>query len=266
MKKLRYIIVLVCLFSTSLSFAQVAYVEEKAKVNSIKKNADYVYGEGIADTEQEALELAEQSLRSEIMRLISESKTMQDEETILVNAIKKNSSRIKLKRGTMDRVFLYVEKENILLPQQVMTINRDIIDKEKEDISVVEEDLIAEETLLIEEVADILMEEETKTETNQPDTPISNENLLPTLKALLLCNSKSEFMDYLRKQKEVHKVMWGNVASDINPAWYIGVFTEGKPVAVFDKGLQTRLNLLNGQRESLAGYGKSEKVWFIVYE
>lgn len=68
--------------------AQVAYMEEKAKVNKIKRSSLYLYGEGIAATVEEATAMAETSLKNAILSEMGENKKLQDSDQILINSIK----------------------------------------------------------------------------------------------------------------------------------------------------------------------------------
>lgn len=103
--------------------AQVAYMEEKAKVNKIKRSSLYLYGEGIAATAEEATAMAETSLKNAILSEMGENKKLQDSDQILINSIKKHSEKIQLKRGAMERVFLYVEKKNLLSSDKVVVLD-----------------------------------------------------------------------------------------------------------------------------------------------
>lgn len=85
-KVLVYILLLFCL-PVCLS-AQVAYMEEKAKVNKIKRSSLYLYGEGIAATVEEATAMAETSLKNAILSEMGENEKLQDSDQILINSIK----------------------------------------------------------------------------------------------------------------------------------------------------------------------------------
>lgn len=266
----RYFLLICIMVLPSLLWGQIEYKEEKTKVNSIKKNSGYVYGEGIAESEMQALEIAEQSLRSAVMGVISEKESLQDAETILVNAIKRNSSQIKLKRGTMDRVFLYVSKDNIFPSGDVMAIHRgeEITFPEEEDADFIEES--EEEIDIDSDISDFneeLLAESGETDIEKPVEKEPNaQSDSPIVTQLIRLSDMTSLQSFLKAKKEEHKVMWGNVASDINPSWYIIAYSGNEVKAVFDKGLNTRLNYLSGERESLSNYSQYKKIWFMTYE
>jgi len=289
--KIKHIIILLLALSPLLAIAQVDFMEEKNKINSIKKNPDYIYGEGIADTEQEATSMSESALRSEIMRVISEEESLQDTETILVNAVKRNSTKIELKRGSMDRIFLYVSKNNILAGDQVMTIER-----QRQEITIEEDNgiLLADEPLptnevgeVIEVVDDEVIEiedlEELAENTDEPieisiaeipaeETETKTESQVvevdsPILSKIISTPDMAALQAYMKELKADHKIMWGDVRSEINPTWYIIAYTtDGEIKAILDKGINKRTNLLTGEKVELSNYSNTRKVWFIIYE
>lgn len=229
--------------------AQIEYKEEKTKINTIKRDKNYVYGEGIADTEKEALELAEDALRSAINGVVAERESLQDTETIVVNAVKRNSSRLQLKRGAFERVFLYVAKDHIFAAEEVVTIPRGVVEK-------------------IEEKAEDVEEAENNTEENVEnivEESASESVHSPLLTQLLRLTDMVSLQNFLKTKKEEHAAMWGNVGSDIKANWYIVAYEGNEVKAVFDKGLNTRLNLLTGEKESLADYSRYKKIWFTLY-
>ena len=87
--------------------AQVAYMEEKAKVNKIKRSSLYLYGEGIAATVEEATAMAETSLKNAILSEMGENKKLQDSDQILINSIKKHSEKIRMDRHARPLYALY---------------------------------------------------------------------------------------------------------------------------------------------------------------
>lgn len=243
------------IFFCTSAFGQIAFKEEKTKVNSIKRSTKYVYGEGIAETEAEAREIAEQNLRQAILQLVSEEKDLLEAEAVLVNAAKQNTSQIKLKRGTMDRVFLYVEKKNIFPSENPFIMEQSMPEEEKTEAEIVEQD-VAEEELpdfkALEEPAeaqDVIQKVES-----------------PTLQGVLACQDMTVLRAYLAEQKEGYKVMFGDVRQDFKPSWYVVVYEGEEIKAVLDKGLQRRTNLLSGTKEEIGTYFGFPKMWFIIYE
>ena len=67
--------------------------------------------------------MAETSLKNAILSEMGENEKLQDSDQILINSIKKHSEKIQLKRGAMERVFLYVEKKNLLSSDKVVVLD-----------------------------------------------------------------------------------------------------------------------------------------------
>jgi hypothetical protein len=242
-------------------YGQVDYAEEKTKIASIKKDSRYIYGEGIADTPEEALLAAEIIIESEIRRVISERESLQDAETIIVNNIKKNSSVVKLKRGTMDRVFLYVDKDNISAGNQVMEIHRNTEDREAEPEPEPEP-----EPLPLPELEETSSSATTQPEPEPVSPPTPSQPMPRIISDIVAAADFASLQTYLKGQKAAHKIMWDKVTSDINPAWYIIAVSNGRIEAVFDKGLTVRKNFLTGEKENLNNYDHCTKIWLTIYE
>ena len=261
-KVLLYILLLSCL-PVCLS-AQVAYMEEKAKVNQIKMSSLYLYGEGIAATVEEATAMAETSLKNAILSEMGENEKLQDSDQILINSIKKHSEKIQLKRGAMERVFLYVEKKNLLSSDKVV-----VLDVSSSTVPS-QEKPATEEAKVDDSAPSGTSSSEVFTPVSEQVPPIQGEKVKvdsPLLQELLEQKTVDGLELFMRTQKENHKLMWGNVKSSPNPSWYIVFFSDTTIKAVFDKEKNgVRVNLLNGKEEQMSLYNTDNKVWFILYE
>lgn len=261
---MRYLVCLLFVLSFSLPVSgQVDYKEEKTKINSIK-GIRYIYGEGIAETEEEALMQAEEALKKEIMILAQEKKSLKDADKIIVQAIKKNTSKIELKRGPSFRIFLYAEKNKIQNADYSMMMENPI--KTESPKGTPEKEAATEEYLSaeIEKEIDTEIIPETKEEEKVSDSKIEISS--PILRQIAASSSTSSTMELFARFKEEHKIMWGNVQTDIKSTWYILVCDGDKIIAVLDKGLNNRLNFLSGEKETLNKFSNYKKIWFIIYE
>jgi hypothetical protein len=256
MKKIYTCMILLAAIPLWMQGQAVSNPEEKTKIKNIKNDVRYIYGEGIAESESEALFAAEQGLRSEVMRVISEKESLQDAESVIISAVKKKSSQIKLKRGTMDRVFLYVSKENISSSDQVMEI---VLGGETQ--TDIEPDVETEEVVTVELPA------ETEIKTPERKEPKETAEQAPSvISDILAASDASALQTYLKGQKDAHKIMWGKVGTEINPAWYIIAVSGNEIKAVFDKGLNKRKNFLTGENEEVSNYSNCTKIWLTIYE
>lgn len=279
MKNFLIFIFLSAFFPCVLS-AQVAYMEEKAKVNKIKRNSQYLYGEGVAATLEDATSLAEQNLKNAILTEMSGNDKLQGADKILVNSIKKHSEKIQLKRGAMERVFLYVEKKNLFPADRMVAL--DISASVQPESVVVDE--IPEQSG--DENPDVIERKSGEVPSGYVDTgadsqkksvfeslvePVSSsapvEVSSSVLQTILTKRTVSELESLMRNLKAEHKLMWGNVRSSVNPQWYVAVFSRNEVKAVLDRETSgKRTDLLTGKQAALDDYASDVKVWFILYE
>lgn len=276
MKKL---ILLIVVFLPTWLFAQVDYLEEKNRVSSIKKDVSYIYGEGIGNSLEDATAVAKDFLLSEIRRVIQENISMVDASSINVGNVLDNACIVQFKRGMMDRVFLYIKKDNISVESRPCQDN--MIASQTDYVVPVEETFVFEdyssdfesvpveavygvEEAAIEEgeyfetaVMDVIEEEVLEEEfyaVEASDSWLSRFVKAPDTETLIAL---------LKLAKEEHKVMWGEVKSKMENTWYIVPFTGNKIEAILDT---SRTNLLTGEKENIRNYTDVKKIWFIIYE
>ena len=248
---------------------------------------------------EEATAKAETSLKNAILAEMGDNKELQGADQILINSIKKHSEKIQLKRGAMERVFLFVEKKNLLSSEKVVVLDvasstaaaqpavapapevkQEVAAKPVEPKKSVKKNTTQKASTVTDEVNLEAMAAE-PVEAPAPKqsnvfTPVSGQVPSlgspvavdsPLLKELLALKGSAELEQFMRARKDEHKLMWGNVKSSVNPAWYVVVFSDTAIKAVFDKEKNgARVNLLNGKSESLSQYAADNKVWFILYE
>ena len=95
----------------------------KKKINSIKKNSQYLYAEATAPTEDEAYDIAEEMLYEEVNEWAATKKKLQNSVNIAVNNKQSLWTTISLPRGNMFRSFIYVKKSDILPVENSDIIN-----------------------------------------------------------------------------------------------------------------------------------------------
>lgn len=315
MRKKLFTFLFLSLFAC-YTLAQVEYKEEKTQISGIKRNSGYVYGEGIAETEEKAAAMAEQNLHAEILRVISENETLQQADKVMINTIRKQTGEIKLKRGSMSRVFLYVSKKNIFPGDEVITLDFTDTTAVRGKSAAVPEPALTPEPVMAEipqsepgkpvvdgtllpeepvvtgvslepmETAGALLqtgnaakstcipaqEKEKEPEAVAgPGVAISGavanaEIASPVLRQIVTYTDAAQVENYFKKQKQAHKLMWGNVKAEIRPTWYVLVLSGNGIRAVLDKGGDTRTDLLTGETVALSAYRDYTKIWFVLYE
>lgn len=290
----KIIIIITLALFPSLIWGQVEYMEEKNQVSAIKKDANYIYGEGVGDTEEDANAVAESFLLSEIKRTIQENIPVVEAGSISPEQVLKNACIIKFKRGTMDRIFLYLKKDNIqnsvpcetkveeVAPAEVLAVQEPIVEVEDKGASIDYLDSMVQALSAVFEQKDINELDETSlsmlayiaanaVDTEKPDTTpeIVSEPVvtLPEnatwLDKFVSAPDVTTLLKYLKEAKDEHKVMWGEVKSRIEITWYVVPINGNRIEAILNP---SRVDLRTGTQKALVNYNSNKKLWFIIYE
>ena len=256
--QMKKILLIIMVLIPAGLLAQVDFLEEKNLINSIKKNLTYLHGEGVANSEKDALSIAQDELTHQINAYCKEYLSPAQIDYIDIRLIVSNSCKVQLKRGSNSRVFLYIDKENIKgnpSPCQ---------DKSYLDNSLVQ--YSNEDTVEIDNSTDIIsgvdvesldiMEFSTETEDNE-DTLLSR---------VIATEDTRSLMNLLNTEKRERKVMWGEVKNEINTSWYVVVISNDKIEAVLDKGDNVRMDFRSNEQKNLRDFGNNKKIWFIIFE
>jgi hypothetical protein len=103
--------------------------EQLEKINGIKKNPDYLYGDATMATQEEATSLAYEVLQKEVLNWSQrEHQKLKVSSAAEINGL---SQTIRVRRANMFRVFAYVKKESLLKDShkvQVDSLNRDSVE------------------------------------------------------------------------------------------------------------------------------------------
>ncbi len=91
------------------------------KMNSIKRNSNYLYAESTMPTEKEAFDIASELLYQQVKEYAEGKKSFQNRD-ILIRDIAQVRDSIQLQRGDMVKVFLYVKKSDIVDVENVTII------------------------------------------------------------------------------------------------------------------------------------------------
>jgi len=275
MKKLATAILL---FIPLFLYGQVDYLDEKNLVSSIKKDAGYIYGEGIGDCVIDARNIAEDFLLAEIKQWMQEGMSPAEAASVSVKKVMGNACVVQFKRGDMDRIFLYVAKENVSAnsqpcngsaPVEVLTVvelvepEPAMVEEYIPDIEDIEIEVIEFEPEIVEYIREIEPEiEEVAVVIEEPVADIVQDGTW--LNRFLAAPDMNSLLALLKAAKEDYKVMWGEVKSQMEPGWYIVPFSGNEIKAVLSPS--RRVNLLTGEQDALRNYNNNRKIWFIIYE
>jgi len=201
----------------------------KKKLNSIKKNSLYIYGEATAATEEEAHALAEEILYDEINSWAAKKKKFQKSADFAVNNIKSLCNTLSLPRGNMIRSFIYVKKSDI-----IPVNNLEIISNTKAEVV-----------------------EESKVERISSSSVAATPMRVPScIQELLRYTNYFEMADKLKEMKATGQVKsHARYAQLDNPeVCYLVVYSKaGKVVAILTPGSERR-NVATGKVDAVSNY------------
>lgn len=252
--KLRLILVLVTSILASGVYAQM----ETKKINSIKRNSQYLYGEGTEDTEAAAYETAKEYLLMQINEYVESKKKLNRAENIILKDVGENYEKIQMQRGERIRVFLYVKKNDIIAAE-----NTEILVKAPApaDEGQTEDDKGLTSTYVT--IGNDPGTEEGMKENFQLEKAWQQE----VINQLCQTASITEARALLARMKAEYKVKrYGNFQDCRNPdASFIIVFdNNGNIKAVLGPGNGQRANYQSGQYDSLNKYSESSAIWFTL--
>lgn len=199
----------------------------KKKLNSIKKNSLYIYGEATAATEEEACALAEEILYEEINSWAAKKKKFQKSSDLAVNNIKSLCNTLSLPRGNMIRSFIYVKKSDI-----IPVNNLEIISNTKAEVV-----------------------EESKVECISSST-VAPVRVPSCIQTLVRYTDYFEMADELKEMKAAGQVKnYARYAQLDNPeVCYLVIYNKaGKVVAILTPGSE-RWNVATGKVDAVSNY------------
>ena len=232
--KIKYTVLILSLFASLAVDAQTV-AETKARINSIKKNNQYLYADVTSDNEQDAKDMVEDELYENINQWAATKKKLRGSTNFVVNNKKELWTELKMPRGNMFRSFLYVKKSEI---QGVD--NATIIDNTSQAQSG------KSSTSNVEEIYDF-----------HPS---------PTLKALMACKKYEAFASLLKQKKAEGKVtFYGRYASLENPdIYFLAVYNRAGDIVAFLTPGPNRINTATKKTDNVVNYSGCGAIGFQI--
>ncbi len=167
MRKVTLILFINFLLFPLFGIAQDANEAEKRAIErEIKTSGDYLYGEAVANTKDEAVKAAKSVLVSEINKEILNNHEWQFAKSIQAKDVEYDTDMIDLMRGNKFRVIAYIKKDNLevvfhdkspeikLSDKKETKASKKKEEKEvKETVAVAEAPAVKEETVSVAEIA-----------------------------------------------------------------------------------------------------------------
>lgn len=163
------------------------------QINDVKRSSEYLSAEATMETESTAYEVAEELLAKQIAEYANENEVLMNAPNVIVKDVAGKAEQIKMNRGTMVRVFLYVRKSDVLASNNTRVIvqkdvehvmadnhsqqvNQPLQDEEKQ-VAIVQRTDVADIELVNEETAEGEGKAETETsestERSVPANPVT---------------------------------------------------------------------------------------------
>lgn len=229
----RLLSVLIALFVAGLAAAD-GNDEIKKKINSIKKDSQYLYAEATAPTEDEAHDIAEEILYDEINEWAATKKKLQNSANLAVNNKQSLWTTISLPRGNMYRSFIYVKKSDILPVENSEVIgNASAVSDAGGDMQSAVEEIWPE-----------------------------------AVTALAGCTEYADLAAKIKQMKAEGKLKsYARYAQLDNPdACYLAIYNkEGKVLAILSPGGERR-NVATGRPDGVGNYSGCGAIGFMVNE
>ena len=246
-------------------------ITKRALEREVKTSGNYVYGESIANTKEEAVEYAKNALVFEINKEISINPNWQFAKTIQAKDVEYVIEMIDLMRVHKFRVIAYVKKENLMAVfQNSRTPDIELSDK---DVQITPTTLITIQTVEAAALA------------TKPEKPILSErgvtqgfstlddysvaiNRGGALGQIVSAHSLREIQTILVNNKNEGKAAYGAMDKLIqhDTAYFIVYKRSGEIIAILDKGSgYPRTDLISGAIFGNEIFNNYQVIWFQLF-
>lgn len=235
--------IVVIVWGLLMAFAAQAMDERLERINAIKKNADYLYGEATMATQERATSLAYELLQKEVLGW-----ARRDSQELVISSatdINRMAESITVRRAEMYRVFVFVKKSGLLCKKNQGKHPKDSVR---------------------EHAKDSLITDEVKRTIKQRLLGRRQNDALYRLKKARNFFELKEIMLTLKENGDV--TAYGKYATAEHPSeCYLIVYDPaGNIRALLGKGEETRPNLKTGRDDSVRNYRGCGAIWFLLNE
>ena len=251
-------------------FGTLSAQNEQAQINDIKRSLDFLYVTGTSTRSvEEASANALELLSLEIEQWLQEKGT--GDFTGYIAKSKQNVSEIKTKRGSLNRVFAYVKKNDILPYKDeesvmVVTTHEEVATAPIDSISIV---------TVVPDSSDVKQEDNNSKVSAEIESVTQQAVQHPTFEP----NAEEKKMLLIRDLSQINKYIADGSREGIVGSYgkydtntrlfgmsYLYVFDRDKVLAVLRKTGDTIINLSTGQDDAVSNYGRCGVVWFQLKE
>ena len=250
-------------------FATLSAQNEQAQINDIKRSLDFLYATGTSTRSvEEASANALELLSLEIEQWLQEKGT--GDFSGYIAKSKQNVSEIKTKRGSLNRVFAYVKKNDILPYKDEESVM--VVTTQKETASIPVDSIsiaaVVSDSSEAKQKDNLQISAEIESVTQQA---VQHPTFEPTAeeKKMLLIRNLPEINKYIADGNR-EGIIGSYGKYDANTRLfgmsYLYVFDRDKVLAVLRKTGNTIINLSTGQDDAVSNYGRCGVVWFQLKE
>lgn len=245
MKRLLFIV-------TVLTATIPVWGQNTKKMNSIKRNTQYLYAEATMATAAEAYDVANDLLLIQIKEYADSKKAFRDKD-ILIRDIQGQQDSLQIRRGDMVKVFLYVKKSNILNVENVTLVENASATKKEETANAVK----------IENNIEAVTQVGREATVADPSLKLTAAWQQAVVDQLLSCGGYSEARSLLTRLKAEFKIKkTGPMETCKNPAEvFLLVGKDSAVVTVLGPGSTSRTDFRSLCKTS-DNYNGYDKVWF----
>ena len=240
----------------------------RAKEREIKTSGDYLYGESVANTKEEAVKLAKAILVSEINKEILTRTDWQYAKEISAKEVEYSVESIDLARGSKMRAIAYVRKDGIeAIFDKKKATAVSLADKkvEKKSTQESQEQPSTTEPATAEQVEAVAVADTVAPAAPAQTLPSTGN---PVLDEILRCKVVKEASEIFESYRKKGKLMYGKAGTNLSSEnSYLMIYNQaGAIVAILDKGKgSTRKNLLTGEQVSTQSLNATQ-IWFQLFE
>lgn len=253
-----------CILTMSVVLATFANDNQVARINAIKKNSNYIYGDATMPTLADAVSFAYETLQKEIQEWAQrDSITLKVKSAIEINSL---ADTIMTRRADMYRVFAYVRKSDLIqIADTIKTESQPIIKDEpqvnidKHPVSKSKEMTKTKDSLINDSIKQVIKHRFGGKKHYQSDALLrikEAKNFFELKEIMLPLKEKGDIIDYGKYATIKHPEQCYLIVYD--PA--------GNIRALLDKGGEIRKNLKNGNDDSISNYRGCGAIWFTLPE
>lgn len=228
-------------------------IDVRKNINKIKKSNQYLSAEATLDTEEAALNTANELLVSEINDWVKQKRNREDVKQIVLQDISSSSEKLNMKRGAKVRVFVYVKKSDIVLIKGAGQI-------------VLSEDEKGNDLQALSDVAgDMKLEKPEKKSKDKSESELKEARTM-ALSMITEAKNMVDMKDVFTSLKGEKRIEYGKYPSDGLPeSYYLLFYTRTgdiKSVVEVSSGRYRSLN--TNQEVQLNQFSGCGAYWFIL--